>query len=67
MENAKLSAKSPVFIGLLLVGLGLVLFVLNFSVLPVIGVVLGVPAIGAGIYIMVKGSKKKPESPAPSK
>lgn len=67
MENAKLSAKSPVFIGLLLVGLGLVLFVLNFSVLPVIGVVLGVPAIGAGIYFMVKGSKKKPESQALSK
>ncbi len=67
MENAKLSAKSPVFIGLLLVGLGLVLFVLNFSVLPVIGVVLGVPAIGAGIYLMVKSSKKKPESQAPSK
>lgn len=67
MENAKLSAKSPVFIGLLLLGLGLVLFVLNFSVLPVIGVVLGVPAIGAGIYLMVKGSKKKPESQVPLK
>ncbi|MFO7785455.1 MAG: hypothetical protein ACQET7_10700 [Thermodesulfobacteriota bacterium] len=67
MENAKLSAKTPVFIGLLMIGVGLVLFVLNFSVLPVIGAVLGVPAMGAGIYIMIKGSKKKPESSAPSK
>jgi hypothetical protein len=49
MENSKLSAKSSVFIGLLPAGLGVVLFVLNFSVLPVICVVLGVPAIGAGI------------------
>jgi CHASE2 domain-containing sensor protein len=67
VENTRLSAKAPVFIGLLLIGLGLVLFVLNFSVLPVIGAVLGVPAVGAGIYVTVKGSRNRPESPARSK
>lgn len=60
MEDAKLSAKSPVFIGILLIVLGLVLFLLNFSVLPLVGAILGIPAVGVGIYVLVKGSKGKP-------
>jgi uncharacterized membrane protein HdeD (DUF308 family) len=60
MKNTKLSAKSPVFIGLLLIILGLVLFLLNFSVVPVIGVILGIPAVGVGIYFLVKGSRGEP-------
>ncbi len=67
MKKSKLSAKSPVFIGLLVIVLGLVLLLLNFSVLPVIGAMLGIPAIGVGIYIMIKGIKEKPEGSAPSK
>ncbi len=62
MENTKLSSKSPVFIGALLIVLGLVLFLLNFSVIPIVGVVLGVPAIGVGIYFLVKGSRGKPKA-----
>lgn len=68
VQNAKLSTKAPVLIGLVLLGVGLVLFVLNFSVLPVVGAFLGIPAMGAGIYIIIKGSKSKPEQrSAPSK
>lgn len=64
MVNTKLSSKSPVFIGLLLIVLGLVLFLLNFSVLPIVGVVLGIPAVGVGIYFLVKGSQGKPKGPS---
>ncbi len=68
MKEAKLSARSPVLIGLLLIILGLVLFLLNFSVIPVVGVILGIPAIGAGIYFLVKGSReKKTGGPGPSR
>jgi|GEM_PF-6005531 uncharacterized membrane protein HdeD (DUF308 family) len=67
MKGSKLSAKSPVLIGLLLIILGLVLFLLNFSVAPVVGVILGIPAIGVGIYFLVKGSREKTESPGSSR
>mgnify|MGYP006302192363 FL=1 len=66
MKEAKLSARSPVLIGLLLIILGLVLFLLNFSVIPVVGVILGIPAVGAGIYFLVKGSRGKAGGPGPS-
>jgi uncharacterized membrane protein HdeD (DUF308 family) len=57
LEPSKLSAKSPVFIGLFLIVLGILLLLLNFSVLPLIGAILGIPAIGAGIYFVYRGRK----------
>ncbi|MCF8062009.1 MAG: hypothetical protein K9M82_05785 [Deltaproteobacteria bacterium] len=67
MKNKKLSARSPVLIGLLLIILGLVLFLLNFSIAPVVGVILGIPAIGVGIYFLFKGSREKAEGSGPSR
>ena len=67
MKDAKLSARSPVLIGLLLIILGLVLLLLNFSVVPVVGAILGIPAVGAGIYFLVKGSREKAGGSGPSR
>ena len=56
-QPTRLSVKSPIFIGCLLIGLAIVFFLLNFSVLPLVGAILAIPALIVGIYLVVKGSR----------
>ena len=37
---------------------GLIFFIINFTVFPVFGFILGVLFIGAGIFFMIKARKK---------
>lgn len=56
-QPSRLSVKSPIFIGCLLIGLAIVFFLLNFSVLPLVGAILAIPALIVGIYFVVKGAQ----------
>ena len=45
-------------LGLFLVGAGIVCFLLNFSVLPLIGVIIGIPCIAVGVFFLVKHKRR---------
>jgi uncharacterized membrane protein HdeD (DUF308 family) len=60
MNTTRRSTRSPVLIGVLLIIMGLLFLALNFSFLPLVGIILAIPAIGAGIYLLIKGSRGEP-------
>ena len=58
-QSVPTSEKSTALVlGFFLLGAGFVCFLLNFSLLPVFGAIIGIPCMLAGVFFLVRHKKR---------
>lgn len=63
----KSEKSANLILGIFLIVLGIISVMLNFVLLPLIGVILGIPCIGLGIFFVVRHRRRLSGAGAPSK
>lgn len=57
-ESAEKAEKATnLVIGSFLVAVGIICLLLNFSILPLIGTIIGIPCVGFGIFFLARHKK----------